>query len=88
MRVCIKYDNKPPNLPIAVADNRQELADMLGIRRNVVDSAFSHHVGTYFEMEFDEEGDINNDRNSNITDKQYAKPHTDISVCSDKGSRQ
>ena len=72
MRVCIKYDPKPPNLPIAVADNRQELADMLGIRRNVVDSAFSHHIGTYFEMEFEEEGDINNDRNSNITDKQYA----------------
>lgn len=55
MRVCIKYDKKPPHLPIAVADNRQELADMLGIRRNVVDSAFSHHIGTYFEMEFEED---------------------------------
>lgn len=55
MRVCIKYDPKPPNLPIAVADNRQELADMLGIRRNVVDSAFSHHIGTYFEMEFEDD---------------------------------
>lgn len=55
MRVCIKYDKHPPHLPIAVADNRQELADMLGIRRNVVDSAFSHHIGTYFEMEFEDE---------------------------------
>ena len=55
MRVCIKYDNKPPGLPIAVADNRQELADILGIRRNVVDSAFSHNIGTYFEMEFEDE---------------------------------
>ena len=54
MRVCIKYDKKPPYLPIAVADNRQELADMLGIRRNVVDSAFSQGNSTYFEMEFDD----------------------------------
>ena len=61
MRVCIKYDSKPPNLPIAVADNRQELADMLGIRRNVVDSAFSHHIGTYFEMEFEDEWYPDND---------------------------
>lgn len=69
MRVCIKYDSKPPNLPIAVADNRQELADMLGIRRNVVDSAFSHHIGTYFEMEFEDEtlGRHNEDRRTQRT---------------------
>ena len=55
MKVCIKYDKHPPHLPIAVAESRSELARMLGVRRNVIDSAFSHHASTYFEMEFDEE---------------------------------
>ena len=59
MKVCIKYDRHPPFLPVAVADSRSELAKMLGVRRNVVDSAFSHHNSTYFEMEFEEEWEQN-----------------------------
>ena len=54
MKVCIKYDKRPPNLPVAVAGSRSELARMLGVNVNVVHSALSHHLNTYFEMEFDE----------------------------------
>ena len=55
MKVVIKYDKKPPYLPIAVGTSRRELAEMLGINVNVVHSALSHKIGTYFEMDFEEE---------------------------------
>lgn len=58
MKAVIKYDMKPPHLPIAVADSRQELAEILGISRNVVDSSFSHHRSTYFEYEFEDDDDV------------------------------
>ena len=43
----IKYDSKPPYLPIAVAESKTELAKKLGVRPNVVYSAFSHGQKTY-----------------------------------------
>lgn len=50
----VKYDNKPPYLPIAVADSKAELARMLNIRTNVVSSAFSHKQSTYSEIRVDD----------------------------------
>lgn len=54
----VKYDDKPPYLPIAVADSIPELAEMLGVSRNVVYSSFSHKLPTYKEIKvYEGEGD-------------------------------
>lgn len=45
--IYVKYDDKPPFLPIAVADSISELAEILGVSRNVVSSSFSHKRSTY-----------------------------------------
>lgn len=54
MTLYIKYSNKPPFLPEAVADSKEELARMLGKTRNVIDSSFSHGRKTYAKVEIDE----------------------------------
>lgn len=46
----VKYDDKPPFLPIAVADSIPELAEILGVSRNVIYSSFSHKLPTYKEV--------------------------------------
>ena len=54
----VKYDDKPPYLPIAVADSIPELAEILGVSRNVVYSSFSHKLPTYKEIKvYEGEGD-------------------------------
>lgn len=53
-KLFVKYDNKPPYLPIAVADSKAELARMLNIRTNVVSSAFSHKQSTYKVIKIDD----------------------------------
>ena len=55
MKAVIKYDARPPHLPVAVAGSRKELAEILGVSKNVVDSSFSHHRSTYAEYEFEDE---------------------------------
>lgn len=52
-KVYVKYDSHYPNLPVAVADSKRELASMLGISKQSVFSAFSHNRGTFAEVEIE-----------------------------------
>lgn len=54
MTLYVKYDSNPPYLPVAVADSKRELAEILNIRPNVVYSAFSHGQSTYCEIEIED----------------------------------
>lgn len=51
MKVFIKYSNKFPYLPEAVADSKEELARILGKRLNLVESSISKGYKTYKEIE-------------------------------------
>ena len=55
MKVFIKYSNKPPYLPIAVADSKTELARILGVSPNSVISSYAHKRSTFVEVEVDED---------------------------------
>lgn len=55
MVVYVKYDRKPPKLPVAVADSDEELAAMVGKSVNVIRSSISHGLQTYQRIEI---GDI------------------------------
>jgi pyruvate kinase len=55
MTVYVKYDRKPPKLPVAVADSDEELAAMVGKSVNVIRSSISHGLQTYQRIEI---GDI------------------------------
>ena len=50
MKVYTKTTNDKPELPLAVADSKAELAHILGIKPDVVRSSFSHHRNTYHEV--------------------------------------
>ena len=52
-KVYVKYDKRKPNLPVAVADNKRELAEMIGTSYQCVLSAFSHNRSTYAEVDID-----------------------------------
>ena len=54
MKVYVKYDRCKPHLPIAIADTKEELADMIGTSLNTVASGLSHGIGTYAAVEIDE----------------------------------
>lgn len=54
MTVYVKYDRKPPHLPIAVADSAEELAAMLGKSVDVVRSSISHGHKTYWKIKIDD----------------------------------
>lgn len=56
MKLFVKYSNKPPYLPEAVADSKSELARMLGTTLNCVDSSYTHGRSTYAVIEDEEEG--------------------------------
>ena len=45
--IYVKYDSKPPYLPVAFADSVPELAEMLEISPNVIYSSISHKLPTY-----------------------------------------
>lgn len=47
MPLFIKYSNKYPYLPEAVADSKKELAEILGTTRNTVEASYSHKRSTY-----------------------------------------
>lgn len=49
-KVYVKYSAKYPYLPVAVADSKAELAEMLGVSRNNVDTSFSHKIKTFKEV--------------------------------------
>lgn len=51
MVVYVKYDNKKPNLPVAVADSKKELAQKLGVSLHNVLSSFYHGRSTYAEVD-------------------------------------
>lgn len=51
MKVFIKYSNKFPYLPEAIADSKEELARILGKRLNLVESSISKGYKTYKEIE-------------------------------------
>ena len=54
MKVYVKYDRRKPHLPVAIADSKEELADMIGTSLNTVASGLSHGIGTYAAVEIDE----------------------------------
>ena len=54
MKVFIKYSNKFPYLPEAVADSKEELARILGKRLNLVESSISKGYKTYKEVEIED----------------------------------
>ena len=51
MKLYVKYSNKPPYLPEAVAESPKELALMLGVSRECVCSSLSHGRNTYAKVE-------------------------------------
>lgn len=61
LTLYVKYDSKYPYLPIAVADTKKELAQMLGVDESVVYSSFSHHRSTYKEVKYRPECYADND---------------------------
>ncbi len=54
MKLFVKYSNKPPYLPEAVADSKTELAKMLGMSVDSVMSSYSHKRKTFIELEIEE----------------------------------
>lgn len=54
MKVYVKYSNKPPYLPEAVAETKTELARMLGVSPNSVISSYAHGRSTFVEVEIDD----------------------------------
>lgn len=55
--VYIRYDKKPPYLPIAIADSKEELAVMIGASLNTVRSSFSHGIKCFAAVEVDDAED-------------------------------
>lgn len=51
-KLYVKYANEYPYLPLAVADSKAELAMILGVSRNTVESSFSHGLNTFKEVDY------------------------------------
>lgn len=54
MTVYIRYDKEPPYLPIAIADSKEELAEILGMTVNCVRSSFSHGLRCFAAVDVGE----------------------------------
>lgn len=54
MTVYVKYDRKPPHLPVAIADSAIELAKILGTSAAVIYSSISHGHETYWKIKIDD----------------------------------
>lgn len=54
MKLYVKYSNKPPYLPEAVAESKSELARMLGKSIGSVMSSYCHGRSTYQVVEVEE----------------------------------
>lgn len=61
MVVYVKYDKKPPHLPVAVADSKKELAEMVGTSLHSILSSFYHGRSTFAEVEIEPETYPDND---------------------------
>ena len=57
MKLYTKTTNDIYELPIAVADSKKELAEMLGQSFGGVKSAFSRKLSLYHEIEVEEDGE-------------------------------
>lgn len=57
MYVYIKYEKRKPHLPVAVADTVTELAQILGIKPNIVSSSIYHKRPTYAKVWIEEDDD-------------------------------
>lgn len=55
MKLFIAYAKEPPYLPIAVAGSAAELARMLGIKENCIQTGISHGAKTYARVEVENE---------------------------------
>ena len=55
MKLYTKTTNDKYELPLAVADSKKELAEMLGQSLGGVKSAFSHGLKMYHEIEVEED---------------------------------
>lgn len=55
MIIYVKYDKKPPNLPVAVADTKKDLARKLGVTVRNVESSISHGRSTYAVVEVEDD---------------------------------
>ena len=55
MKLFIAYAKEPPCLPIAVAGSAAELARMLGIKENCIQTGISHGAKTYARVEVENE---------------------------------
>jgi hypothetical protein len=55
IKVYIKYSNKFPYLPEAIADNKRELAKKLGKSIGTVASAFSRKQSNYAIVEVEDD---------------------------------
>lgn len=53
--IYMKCTNDKYELPVAVADSPKELAQLLHIKRNLVNSAISHKHKTFVKVEVDDE---------------------------------
>ena len=55
MTLYVKTTADKYRLPLAVAESKEELAQMLGLTKESVRSGFSHKHGTYYSVEVDED---------------------------------
>ena len=55
MTLYVKTTADKYRLPLAVAESKKELADMLGISLNTVICSFSRHLSTYYQVEVDDD---------------------------------
>jgi len=51
MKIYVKYDARKPNLPVAIADSKKELAQKLGVSFHSVLSAYYHKRSTFAEVD-------------------------------------
>lgn len=56
MTLYVKTTADKYRLPLAVADSKEELAQMLGTTKESVRSAFSHKSGTFYMVEVEDDG--------------------------------
>lgn len=56
MTLYVKTTADKYRLPLAVAESKEELAQMLGISKESVRSGFSHKHSTYYTVEVEDDG--------------------------------
>ena len=55
MTLYVKYDKKPPHLPVAVAESMSELAKKTGMTPSTLYSCFYHGYSNYAKIEVEYE---------------------------------